>query len=124
MWKAINVMASRRVIRSLANPGYMCIHAPTAKAWTASVSKGLCTTAPAPANAQPNVAAPEDAPVSHSADSNKSTETIVVDDEALQEEWKAMERRVAHRKLRPKDGSGPTGRSKRNPSAWDAENNT
>ena len=48
---------------------------------------------------------------------------LVESEEELQEEWKSLERRVSNRKLRPKDGSGPSGRSKRNASAWDAESN-
>ena len=43
-------------------------------------------------------------------------------DEELQEEWKSLERRVSNRKLRKQDGTIQTGRSKRNSSAWDAEN--
>lgn len=46
----------------------------------------------------------------------------VKSEEELQEEWKALERRVSNRKGRVNDGTVPTGRSKRNSSAWDAEN--
>lgn len=43
-------------------------------------------------------------------------------EEELQEEWKALERRVSNRKGRVNDGHVPTGRGTRNSSAWDAEN--
>lgn len=49
--------------------------------------------------------------------------TKVESEEELQDEWKSLERRVASRKTRVNDGSTPTGRGKRNSSAWDAENN-
>lgn len=48
--------------------------------------------------------------------------TIVETEEELQDEWKSLERRVSNRKPRMNDGSVPSGRSKRNSSAWDAEN--
>lgn len=54
-------------------------------------------------------------------DSVKPTLSIKSDEE-LQEEWRSLERRVSNRKLRKQDGTIPTGRSKRNSSAWDAEN--
>lgn len=56
-------------------------------------------------------------------DNDNTPITLVESEEELQEEWKCLERRVSNRKLRPNDGSGPSGRSKRNASAWDAENN-
>lgn len=66
------------------------------------------------------------------ATSTPTTSTIEADksplikavksEEELQEEWKALERRVSNRKGRVNDGTVPTGRSKRNSSAWDAEN--
>lgn len=49
-------------------------------------------------------------------------DTVVVTDEELQEEWRALERRVSNRKPRNSDKDGRSGRSKRNSSAWDAEN--
>lgn len=48
--------------------------------------------------------------------------TVVATEEELQEEWKALERRVSNRKPRNSDSAGRSGRSKRNSSAWDAEN--
>jgi hypothetical protein len=54
--------------------------------------------------------------------SDSLPDTVVVTDEELQEEWKALERRVSNRKPRNSDKDGRSGRSKRNSSAWDAGN--
>ena len=56
------------------------------------------------------------------SDSKDSDVEPVVSEEELQEEWKALERRVSNRKPRMNDGSVPSGRGNRNSSAWDAEN--
>eukprot|EP00596_Hydrurales_sp_CCMP1899_P003142 CAMPEP_0119044286 /NCGR_PEP_ID=MMETSP1177-20130426/30240_1 /TAXON_ID=2985 /ORGANISM="Ochromonas sp, Strain CCMP1899" /LENGTH=88 /DNA_ID=CAMNT_0007014161 /DNA_START=197 /DNA_END=463 /DNA_ORIENTATION=+ len=54
--------------------------------------------------------------------SDSLPDTVVAKDEELQEEWKALERRVSNRKPRNSDKDGRSGRSKRNTSAWDAGN--
>lgn len=51
---------------------------------------------------------------------NSLPDTVVETDEELQEEWRALERRVSNRK--PRNIDTRSGRSKRNSSAWDAEN--
>jgi hypothetical protein len=45
----------------------------------------------------------------------------IEDEEELQPYWKQLESRVIRRKLVKKDGTTPTGRGRRNPSAWDHE---
>ena len=47
--------------------------------------------------------------------------SVVESEEELQPYWKQLESRVIRRKVVKKDGTTPTGRGKRNPSAWDHE---
>ena len=52
----------------------------------------------------------------------KSEDVLVIEDEdELQPEWKALEQRITSRAHKPK-GTVRSGRGRRNPSAWDAEN--
>lgn len=63
-------------------------------------------------------------PVTRPPDYAPLTPIVKVEsEEELQDEWKSLERRVANRKTKANDGNAPTGRGKRNSSAWDAENN-
>lgn len=63
-------------------------------------------------------------PVTRPPDYDPLTPIVKVEsEEELQDEWKSLERRVANRKTKANDGNAPTGRGKRNSSAWDAENN-
>jgi hypothetical protein len=52
----------------------------------------------------------------------KMEEVLVIEDEEeLQPQWKALEHRITKRANKPK-GTVRSGRGKRHPSAWDAEN--
>ena len=52
----------------------------------------------------------------------KSEDILEIEDEdELQPEWKALEQRITSRAHKPK-GTVRSGRGRRNPSAWDAEN--
>jgi hypothetical protein len=55
--------------------------------------------------------------------SRKEDDNLIekIDEETLQAHWASMERRVKNRKPKPK-GEGPSGRTDRRISAWDAEN--
>ena len=66
----------------------------------------------------------QETPVTRPPDYAPLTPIVKVEsEEELQDEWKSLERRVANRKTKANDGNAPTGRGKRNSSAWDAENN-
>ena len=84
--------------------------------------ENFCTN-PTPKSIATKVAVEVPATILMSFDPDDTPIKLVESEEELQEEWKSLERRVSNRKLRPNDGSGPSGRSKRNASAWDAENN-
>lgn len=77
--------------------------------------RAFCAAAAVPSNDKNVVSTPV-------VSTDSLPDTVVVTDEELQEEWRALERRVSNRKPRNSDKDGRSGRSKRNSSAWDAEN--